>query len=346
MYRLPLEDTEIDIRKYDSTKNEIGGYGGSTAKIEVVQRINHDGEVNRAKYMPQNHTIIATKTPSGLVYVFDYTKHPSSPPTDGTCTPQLKLSGHKKEGYALNWNPKVAGRLASGADDGLVCIWDVEAKGKTKNELQPVIIFEDHEDVVGDISWHRHHDTILASVCDDQYLRIWDIRNAHQNKPSQKVKAHTSEVNCVAFSPFSEFVFVTGAGAEKNLKLWDLRNLKSELHTLEGHTDEIFTVQWSPFNETILGSSGSDRRVMIWDISRIGIEQTAEDAEDGPPELLFIHGGHTSKVSDFSWNPNEGEDWVVASVAEDNILQVWQMAENIYQDELDDEEKIPDEELE
>ena len=48
--------------------------------------------------------------------------------------------------------------------------------------------------------------------------------------------------------------------------------------------------------------------------------QTPEDADDGPPELLFIHGGHTSKVSDFAWNPSD--DWVIASVAEDNILQV------------------------
>lgn len=66
---------------------------------------------------------------------------------------------------------------------------------------------------------------------------------------------------------------------------------------------------------------------------RIDQEQTPEDAEDGPPELMFIHGGHTSKISDFSWNPCE--DWVLASVAEDNILQIWQMAENIYHDEDD-----------
>jgi hypothetical protein len=59
--------------------------------------------------------------------------------------------------------------------------------------------------------------------------------------------------------------------------------------------------------------------------------QTPEDAEDGPPELLFIHGGHTAKISDFSWNAND--DWVIASVAEDNILQVWQMAEHLYDDE-------------
>ena len=67
---------------------------------------------------------------------------------------------------------------------------------------------------------------------------------------------------------------------------------------------------------------------------RIGEEQTPEDAEDGPPELLFIHGGHTSKISDFSWN--QTDDWVIASVAEDNILQIWQMAENIYREEDDD----------
>ena len=72
-------------------------------------------------------------------------------------------------------------------------------------------------------------------------------------------------------------------------------------------------------------------------MSKIGQEQSAEDAEDGPPELLFIHGGHTAKISDLSWN--EEDEWVVASVAEDNILQIWSMAENIYaQEEADAEE--------
>ncbi len=47
--------------------------------------------------------------------------------------------------------------------------------------------------------------------------------------------------------------------------------------------------------------------------------------------VQFIHGGHTAKISDFTWNPND--PWVLCSVSEDNILQVWQMAENIYNDE-------------
>lgn len=58
---------------------EFGGFGSVTGKIECEIKINHEGEVNRARYMPQNPHIIATKTPSSDVLVFDYTKHPAKP---------------------------------------------------------------------------------------------------------------------------------------------------------------------------------------------------------------------------------------------------------------------------
>ena len=31
--------------------------------------------------------------------------------------------------------------------------------------------------------------------------------------------------------------------------------------------------RWSPKNETVLSSCGADRRLMVWDLSRIGDEQ-------------------------------------------------------------------------
>ena len=56
--------------------------------------------------------------------------------------------------------------------------------------------------------------------------------------------------------------------------------------------------------------------------------------EDGPPELLFMHGGHTNHLADFSWNLND--PWLVASAAEDNLLQIWKVAESIVsQEEVD-----------
>jgi len=63
------------------------------------------GEVNRARYMPQNPFVLATKTISADVYVFDYSKHPSKPKGEDGCQPDLRLKGHKTEGYGLSWSP-------------------------------------------------------------------------------------------------------------------------------------------------------------------------------------------------------------------------------------------------
>ena len=68
------------------------------------------GEVNRARYMPQNSFVVATKSPSSTVFVFDYSKHKSIP-TDNVCRPQHKCTGHEAEGYGLSWNPHVEGQV-------------------------------------------------------------------------------------------------------------------------------------------------------------------------------------------------------------------------------------------
>ncbi|CAF4707340.1 unnamed protein product, partial [Rotaria socialis] len=61
-------------------------------------------------------------------------------------------------------------------------------------------------------------------------------------------------------------------------------------------------------------------------------KQSSTETEDGPPELLFIHGGHSAKISDFSWNPNE--PFTICSVSEDNMAQIWQIAEHVYNDDI------------
>jgi histone-binding protein RBBP4 len=75
--------------------------------------------------MPQSHNIIATKTVSGEIHIFDQFKHPTRPTNMTEVKPNLKLSGHQREGYGLSWNPTKEGILLSGSDDGLICIWDI-----------------------------------------------------------------------------------------------------------------------------------------------------------------------------------------------------------------------------
>ena len=55
---------------------------------------------------------------------------------------------------------------------------------------------------------------------------------------------------------------------------------------------------------------------------------------------MFMHGGHTNHMSDFSWNLND--PWVVCSAAEDNLIQVWKVANAIIGK---DGEEVPADEL-
>jgi len=116
---------------------------------------------------------------------------------------------------------------------------------------------------------------------------------------------------------------ITGS-TDKTIGVWDTRNMKTKLFSLRNHRDEVNQVKFSSQACNLLASSGYDRRIMIWDLSRCGRAQSEEDKKDGPPECVFTHGGHTSKISDLSWNLNER--LMMASVSDDNILQVWQLA--------------------
>lgn len=75
--------------------------------------------------MPQNPNLIATKNVFGSVYIFDVTKHPLTPKSPGTCSPNMTLVGHSKEGYGLSWNPIRQGHILSASEDTTVCYWYV-----------------------------------------------------------------------------------------------------------------------------------------------------------------------------------------------------------------------------
>lgn len=146
--------------------------------------------------------------------------------------------------------------------------------------------------------------------------------------------AHKAEVNCVAWAAEGGAggdLVATGS-ADATVAVWDLRAPRACVHSFLGHAGEVLAVGWHADAPGILGSASADRRVHVWDCARVGEEQEPDDAEDGPPELLFVHGGHTAKVSDFAWGVGgpDGDAWLAASVAEDNILQVWHLADHIY----------------
>jgi len=352
--KLPTDTDKVD---YNPETGEYGGYGTVSNDMGLLTPkiiINHDREVNRARIMPQNPNIIASMSPSGKAYVFDATQHPSKPEKPGEVSAQLILTGHTCEGFSLCWNVHSEGKILTAAYDHKICLYDTNSNPTLNNgnEMQPKTDFSYHKAPVSAVQWHFFNENVFGSVSDDRSLAIFDCRSG---KEPQLIceNAHNCEVNCLDFHPKSEFLLLTGAKSG-SIALWDMRRhdkasalfnqdaqngprpskaakseafLDQNIHSFKNHSDEIISVQWCPHNEHIFASASADSTVNIWNIDLIGAEQSEEDAVDGPPEMIFKHGGHRNQVSDLSWHLND--PMLIASVDDDNFLHMWKMSSDI-----------------
>jgi histone-binding protein RBBP4 len=220
--------------------------------------------------------------------------------------------------------------LISRMQDKTVRLWDMTKDFTLATKtLPPARTWTHHSAIVNDVQFHPiYGNNLFGSVSDDLSMQFVDMRAATDNRPAIKFeRAHNDAINSLSFHPTMDKLFATGS-ADKTIGIFDLRFADhGRIHSLEGHRGAIMKVDWHPHDSGILASSSEDRRVIFWDISRAGMEQTPEDAEDGPPEMLFMHGGHTNQVSDFSFNRND--PWVMCSAAEDNLIQVWRPSRHL-----------------
>ena len=281
------ETNQLIFIKLKYPKKDISNsinYNTIENKISVETVINHIGDVNRARANPILEHIIATKSSNGNIYLFNKFKHPSIPSEEGF-SPQAVLKGHTAEGYGLSWNNNNSNNLlASGSDDRLVCIWDVEHKSLTEGKystLNPIITYSDHESLVEDVCFSKKNPYILGSVSDDCTLKIYDLRTS---KLTFNIKAHSNNINCLDFNN-NEVNLITG-GSDKNIFLWDLRNMTKSIHCFESHKEDVMVCKFHPSKENLFASGSVDRRILVWNICSIGKEQTYIEKQDGPPELI------------------------------------------------------------
>lgn len=107
-------DAPHPASNYNEEKDELGGYASAdrVGTIDVKMKIPHDGEVNRARHMPQNHFVVATRGPASEVYVWDLSQHASFPAVaiDAAAAPTTGRSGSGTSPTPSA--PAAAGRLS------------------------------------------------------------------------------------------------------------------------------------------------------------------------------------------------------------------------------------------
>ncbi|CDJ63346.1 WD-40 repeat protein, putative [Eimeria necatrix] len=341
---LPSEPIDASGLHYEQRQDYQGFEFGDedTRKFTITARIPHEGESNRARIFQGNDTLIASKANDGCVYLFDSCKFgPELCASDAeseesqstskrgqmAANAEAVLTGHTAQGWGLEWSPTREGWLASSGDDGLVCIWDTRSSCGKEKRLSPVhcLVASSDRRPLQDVAWKRGDDAgeVIVAVGDDGQLNIWDLRAGAS--PVHRQCCNHACANVLALNPVAPNVFATG-GADAGLSVWDFRDLRRPAHRLLYLEDEALTsLKWHPQNKAVLAAGATDRYVRIFDCSLIGAEQSPEEAEEGAPEVIFVHGGHVAGITEIDWNPIEDKfPWAIASASEDNVLQIWQ----------------------
>lgn len=132
------------------------------------------------------------------------------------------------------------------------------------------------------MNWHPVQSHVLAAVGDDGFLGFYDLRQADPAslfprflRLMGRTRVHAKDCNVVRYNPHFPRLFVT-ASSDTSVKLWDERNLRFPYHVLEGHTGAVFAGEWSPMRGNVLATAGLDRRVIVWDLERVGGERGVE----------------------------------------------------------------------
>ncbi|RLV89817.1 Histone acetyltransferase type B subunit 2 [Spathaspora sp. JA1] len=284
-------------------------------RLKIIQKFENNAEICRARFMLQNSNIVATINGLGEIVLYDLKGDSKQATLHNNVI-------HSENGYGLSWNPFTKGYLLTGADDKICSVLDTNTnKAVFKSDIQ--------QDIVNDVKWHNFDENLFASVSEDCHVYLFDIRT---NSNVSKFHAKGSNgINTIAFSPFSRNLISIG-NTNSNINLLDLRNLSTSgdsglLHTMMGHGEAITSMEFDPFHDGILATGAQDRRVILWDLSKIGEEQQQEDAEDGCPELFMMHAGHTGSVTDLNWCPFK--PWTLGTVADDNIVHIWEVGSNL-----------------
>ncbi|CAG8436092.1 9358_t:CDS:2 [Diversispora eburnea] len=241
----------------------------------------HYGGVNRVR-------VTASWADTGKVHIWDLDPLIKALDTSGfqisqkALKPLYTIESHSIEGFAMDWSGTVPGRLLTG-DLRTNIYLTTKSQSTFKADRNP---FVGHTSSVEDLQWSPVEMNVFASASADQTIRIWDIRG--KKKHALCIKAHETDVNVITWNSNQE--------------------TPSPVANFKWHSAPITSIEWHPTEESVLGVSGSDDQISIWDLS---VEHDTEESshkifgKDGtevPSQLMFVHQGQND-IKEIHWHP-------------------------------------------
>ncbi|KAK8961794.1 hypothetical protein KSP40_PGU022328 [Platanthera guangdongensis] len=312
-YATDDEDVDIDSES-GSDEDDV-----NSEPIFQFFEIPHQGCVNRIRAMSQKPYICATWAERGHVQVWDFTSQLNTlmeseaqschgGNTINVVAPLFNFDGHKDEGFAMDWNPVVPGRLISGDRNSCIHLWEPSSDSWIVDRNP----FVGHKASVEDLQWSPTEENVFASCSVDGNISLWDTRIG--KSPTVFLKAHNTDVNAISWNRLESFMIVSGSD-DGAFSIWDLRLIKedSRVAHFECHKQPITSIEWCPHEASTLAVSSADDQLTIWDLSlerdeegeaefKARFKEQATASQHLPPQLLFVH--HSQKdIKELHWHP-------------------------------------------
>lgn len=201
------------------------------------------------------------------------------------------LETHSQEVCGLKWNSD--GRhLASGANDNLVAIWDLNGSSAsaTNNGIAPLHVLRDHGAAVKAVAWCPWQNNILATGGGslDKSIKIWNMYNGGL------LQSHDvgSQVSALLWSKNYKELASSHGLQQNQLSIWKYPDM-NKVCDLTGHSNRILGMSMSPDEEMVV-SVGADETLRFWKC--FAFDEKLKKSKDSVDKENFTHTGLTRSI--------------------------------------------------
>ncbi|KAE9593486.1 putative transcription factor WD40-like family [Lupinus albus] len=175
------------------------------------------------------------------------------------------LVRHKGPVRGLEFNAIAPNLLASGAEDGEICIWDL-ANPSEPTHFPPLKgSGSASQGEISFLSWNSKVQHILASTSYNGTTVVWDLK---KQKPVISF-ADSARRRCsvLQWNPdvATQLVVASDEDGSPSLRLWDMRNTMTPVKEFVGHNRGVIAMSWCPNDSSYLLTCGKDSRTICWD---------------------------------------------------------------------------------